>query len=176
MPFLPAARKPTSWRRPLGRAAFTLIELLAVIAVILVIATFTIPRLIRSRMVANEDAAVSALRTLGSANMIYWNSYQQGYAPSLAALAPPTGGGPPSASSADLIDAVLAGGTRGGYTYIYAAVDTNGNGQFDLFTINANPLSPGISGQRYFFVDQSHVVRFEVGGPANASSQPIPPM
>ena len=174
MPCLQKTSQPAKRPHASSGAGFSLIELLVVIAIILIIATLAIPRAIRSRIVANEGAAVSALRTLASAILIYSHTYQVGYAPSLAALGPPGGGGPASASSSDLIDAVLAGGARNGYTFAYAPVDTDGNGQFDQFSVIANPITPGISGQRYFFVDHSNVLRFDLSGPANANSTPIP--
>ncbi|MBS1866948.1 MAG: prepilin-type N-terminal cleavage/methylation domain-containing protein, partial [Acidobacteria bacterium] len=43
---------------------FSLIELLIVVAIILIIAAIAIPNLIKSKMAANEAAAVGALRTL----------------------------------------------------------------------------------------------------------------
>ncbi len=174
MPFL--RERPRLAKRPHASrgAGFSLIELLVIIAIILIIAILAIPQVIRERIVANEAAAVSALRTLASADLIYSSAYRSGYAPSLVALGPPAGGRPASAANADLIDAELASGARSGYTFIYAPADTTGTGQFDRFSVNANPISPNVSGQRYFFVDQSNVLRFEVRGPANANSTPIP--
>ncbi len=174
MPSLQGRWEPARRPRPAQRKGISLIGLLVVIAILLVLAALAIPRAIRSRIVSNETAAASALRTLASANLIYSNRYEAGYAPSLAALGPPGGGRLASAANADLIDSVLAGGTRRGYTFTYAPVDTAGNGQFDRFSVNANPITPGISGQRYFFVDHSHVLRFDVNGPATAASTPIP--
>ena len=67
-----------------------------------------------------------------------------------------------------------ASGTRNGYTFIYAAVDTDGNGQFDQYTVNANPVQVGTSGEKYFYVDHTNVIRENLGGPADANSSPIP--
>jgi prepilin-type N-terminal cleavage/methylation domain-containing protein len=156
------------------RRGFSLIELLIVIAVILVIAAIAIPRLLRSKMVANETSAVASLRTFASVHVTYESTYRQGYAPSLAALGPPPAGTAVSASNAGLIDQALASGVKSGYTFIYNPVDTDGNGQIDVYTLNANPQVPGQTGDRYFFVDQTNVIRFNVGSPASATSQPIP--
>jgi prepilin-type N-terminal cleavage/methylation domain-containing protein len=56
---------------------FTLIELMIVLAIIAVIAAIAIPSLLRSRMSANEVAAVAACRTYVTAQMTYvrtdWN-------------------------------------------------------------------------------------------------------
>jgi prepilin-type N-terminal cleavage/methylation domain-containing protein len=43
---------------------FTLIELLIVVAIILIIAAIAIPKLLRSKMAANEASAVGSLRTI----------------------------------------------------------------------------------------------------------------
>ena len=154
---------------------FSLIELLIVIAVILTIAAIAIPRLLRSRMLANETSAVSSLRTLCTVQVTYESTYQVGYAPSLLALGPPPVGVAPSAGSAGLIDAVLAAGIKSGYRFTYTPVDTNGDAKMDAFTITAAPITPGQTGDKYFFVDLSNVIRYNVGAPATVASTPIPP-
>ncbi|MCL5289062.1 MAG: type II secretion system GspH family protein [Acidobacteria bacterium] len=154
---------------------FSLIELLIVIAIILTISAIAIPRLLRSRMVANESSAVASLRTLCTVQVTYQSTYQVGYAPTLAALGPQAPGTPPSAANAGLIDVVLAGGTKSGYVFTYTPVDSNGDGQMDTFSITAAPFAPGQTGDRYFFVDQSNVIRFNNGAPATVASTPIPP-
>ncbi len=48
---------------------FTLIELLIVVTIILMLAALAVPNLVRSRMSANEASAVSALRTVNTAQV-----------------------------------------------------------------------------------------------------------
>jgi prepilin-type N-terminal cleavage/methylation domain-containing protein len=155
---------------------FSLIELLIVIAIILVIAALAIPNFLKSKMRANETAAVAALRGICTAQETYRSTYARGYAPGpgLGALAPPAGGGPPSAAAADLIDPILATGTRQGYVYSYNPIDADGDGQPEAYTINASPAVPGKTGDKYFFVDQTNVVRENLGAPATATSPPVP--
>ena len=50
---------------------FTLIELMIVVAIIAIIAAIAIPSLLQSKMAANEASAISALRTLSSAQELY---------------------------------------------------------------------------------------------------------
>jgi len=145
---------------------FSLIELLIVVAIILIIAAIAIPNLLRSRIAANEASAVSSLRTLNTACITYNSTYQM-YPATLTNLESP-GSGNPSSSSADLVDQVLAGGTKAGYTFTYAAGSSNVS-----YTINADPISVNQTGLRQFFTDQSGVIRFNVGGQATVSSSPL---
>ena len=158
-------------RQPRG---FSLIELLIVIGIILTISAIAIPRLLRSRMAANESSAVASLRTLCTVQVSYESTYGAGYAPSLAAFAPPAPGVAPSATNAGLIDIVLAGGVKSGYVFTYTPVDLNGDGKMDTFTITAAPFVPGQTGDNYYFVDQTNVIRYNAGAPATAASNPIP--
>jgi prepilin-type N-terminal cleavage/methylation domain-containing protein len=50
---------------------FTLIELMIVVAIIAIIAAIAIPSLLESKKAANEAAAISAMRTISSAEELY---------------------------------------------------------------------------------------------------------
>src|ERR1017187_1811614 len=98
---------------------FSLIELLIVVAIILIIAAIAIPNLLRSKMAANEASAVASLRTLNTSIVAYSTTY--GNDPALLSnLGCPTGC-TVGATTADLIDSVLAGGIKSGYTITYVA-------------------------------------------------------
>lgn len=153
-------------------AGFSLIELLIVVAIILIIAAIAIPNLLRSRISANEASAISSIRTLTTVNHTYNSTYGAGFAPNLAALGPPAGGGAASAAAADLIDANFATGVKSGYTFTYTAAAPAG-GIIYAYTVNGDPTSPGTTGQRYFFSDQSGVVRYNTAAKATVTDTPI---
>src|SRR5260370_38843762 len=54
---------------------FSLIELLIVVTIILIISAIAIPNLMKSKMSANETAAVGALKALTESAGMYSNSY-----------------------------------------------------------------------------------------------------
>jgi type IV pilus assembly protein PilA len=66
---------PAARSRPDG---FSLVELLIVVAIIGIIAAIAIPNLLASRRAANEAAAVSAIRTITSAEEAYHATYGGG--------------------------------------------------------------------------------------------------
>jgi type IV pilus assembly protein PilA len=148
---------------------FSLIELLIVVAIILIIAAIAIPNLLRSKMAANESSAVGSMRTMNTASVSYSTTYG-GYPPALANLGPAT---PATSTSADLIDSVLATGTKSGYTFAYTAVTSDANGNILSSTITGAPLTLGTTGQRGFFTDQSGVIRGDPTGTATVTSTPI---
>lgn len=152
-------------------AGFTLIELLIVVAIMMVIAGIAIPNYIRSKMRANESGAVSNLRTISTASVVYNTTYGVGFEPTLVAL----GGTPstPSASAAGLIDSVLSSGVKNGYIFTYTVLATDANGNAMSYSMNADPITPGTTGDRHFYTDQTAVIRENLTQSAGASDQPI---
>ncbi len=148
---------------------FSLIELLIVVAIILIISAISIPNLLRSRMAANEASAVGSLRTINTACITYTTIYGVGFPTALSNLGT---SGPASSVSADLIDNVLAGGVKTGYQFSYAFTPAV-SGIVPAYAVYASPLSPGQTGQRYFFTDQSGVIRFNLSAAATVNDSPI---
>jgi type IV pilus assembly protein PilA len=147
-------------RREFG---FSLIELLIVIAIILIILAVAMPRLSKSRMYAQEMAALQAIKAIHSAQTMYYSTYGK-YAETLVALGPPTSGTAGPAAS-DLIQEDLATGEKQGYKFTLTA--TPGG-----YVINANPIAFGTSGSRTFYSDQNMAIRQNFGQePATATSQ-----
>jgi type IV pilus assembly protein PilA len=136
---------------------FSLIELLIVVAIILIIAAIAIPNLLRSRMDANEASAVGSLRTINTAEVTYSTTYPSiGFAAltSLGGTAPCTNA---TSTGACLLDDVLTSGVKSGYTFVTTA---GGGTPAVTYTSNASPSVPQQSGTRYFFSDQSGVIRY----------------
>ena len=145
---------------------FSLIELLIVVAIILIIAAIAIPNLLRSKMSANEASAVGSLRSINTACVSYSTTYGIGYPAALANLGPAATA---TAATADLIDSVLAAGTKSGYVFTYTVGGTGNTTYTDV----ADPVTRGTTGQRGFFTDQSGVIRFDATTTATVTSAPL---
>src|SRR6202008_1937452 len=68
-------RKEVAMRRRNRQRGFTLIELLIVVTIILIIAAFTIPKITKAKIPANETSAVASIRAINEAEMIYSSSH-----------------------------------------------------------------------------------------------------
>ncbi len=148
---------------------FSVVQVVIVVAILLVIAAIAIPNLLPSKLSENESSAASSLRTLNASCASYSMLYG-GYPRSLSNLGP---GNPAGSASADLVDSALASGAKGGYVFAYTAGATGVSGNVLSYGISANPITPGTTGQRRFFTDQSGVIRATTAGAADASSTPI---
>jgi type IV pilus assembly protein PilA len=135
---------------------FSLIELLIVVAIILIIAAIAVPSFLRSRIAANESAAVAAIRTLNTAQISYNSAYPSvGFAGTMVNLGG-TSCTPPSSTGACLIDTVLAAGQKSGYSFTLSNVSGTPN---STYTFIASPISFNNSGMRYFCSFADAVVR-----------------
>jgi prepilin-type N-terminal cleavage/methylation domain-containing protein len=152
---------------------FSLIELLIVVAIILIIAAIAIPNLMRSRLAANESSAVATLNAINTSEVVYSSTFQSGYSPNLASLGGACPSGTyPTATAACLLDNVIAvdPAVKSGYTFTYTPT---GSPYVGSYTVDAPPVAAGSTGQRYFFTDQTSVIRVDPAVAASASSSAI---
>ncbi|MDP9267096.1 MAG: DUF4190 domain-containing protein [Acidobacteriota bacterium] len=140
----------------LGYASLTIFPLL-------IIAAIAIPNLLSARQSANESSAVSSMRTINTAAVTYMASYpDKGYPPSLETL-----------GTAQFIDSELATGEKRGYRFTYTPIDANGDGVNESYVLNADPVTPGTTGRRHFFSDDTGIIRYDTAQMATKESQPL---
>jgi type IV pilus assembly protein PilA len=159
-------------------SGFSLIELLIVVAIILIIAAIAIPNLLRARIAANESSAANSIRTISTAQVTYNSTYPTiGFAASLTNLTGTcTGTVVPTSTSACLIDTVLAGGTKSGYSFTMGSYGGTPAGSYEA---DAAPTSANQTGVRYFCSNADAVVRYSTsaaftgGGNCTTAGTPL---
>lgn len=165
-----ANRGKNSTRTRSKAQGFSLIELLVVVAVILIIAAIAIPNFIQSKERANESSAAESLRAVNTANVVYSTTYGIGFSPDMPSLA---GSGAVSQTAAQLLDPVLAAGTKNGYTFVYTAGATDSTGSVTTYSVTADPISQNYTGMRHFYTDQTSVIRENDTVTAGPTDNPI---
>lgn len=141
----------------MNKRSFTLVEIMVVVTIVIVLITIAVPNILRSRIVANEGAALANLRAINNACQVY-HVNNQTYPANLTAL---------SSSTPPYIDSALGAGQKQGYAFVYALVDA------DHFTVNANPTTTGLLKGRYFYLDESGMIRANPTAQAGPNDQVV---
>lgn len=138
--------------------AFTLVEIMVVVSVLLILVGLSIPNILRSRVIAYEGTAIANIKTLSNACQFY-HTNQGSYPNSLDDL---TNANP---AYIDSSFGSSTNNTKQRYQFVYTLVNA------DSFTINANPISSGLLRGRYFYTDESSIIRAKSDGPAGPNDE-----
>ena len=137
-------------------SGFTLIELLIVVTIIGVIASIAIPSLVSSKRAANEALAITYLKS--------WVAAQEMYQVRFGTYADADG---------QLFDEGLIDGRPEADIYGYTFSLDNPSGSQYTWWGRGWPDDPGVSGTRWFYVDQSGVILYSITGNADSNDPPI---
>jgi prepilin-type N-terminal cleavage/methylation domain-containing protein len=144
-------------------AGFSLVEILVVVMVILIIAAIAIPNLVHGKMRANEAAAVSSVKTINTAQLMYNNTFPEvGYSSSLANLGSHGSSceKPTSTNACLITDEALTSGMKSGYIFDIVG---DGNTPTASYTVTATPES-GVSGRCNISSSESGDIRLSLPG------------
>jgi len=135
---MPKIRLSFNFGKHLGCAAL-------IVLIVAIISAISIPNLLESKSAANEAAAISALRTISSAEELYNTRYS-------------TYGSLGSMEAVNMIDSVLADAThRGsGKSGYYFELYSDG----EKWWAYAKPTKWGITGSRSFYIDHTGVIQY----------------
>lgn len=144
---------------------FTLIELMIVVAIISILAGFSVPGLLRAKMTGNEAAAIGSLSAVRTAQVSYSLACGSGgFAVKLTTLGTATPGTTQAFLSKDVstVDAPL----KSGYTYGIAAGagatngpnDCNGTATKSAFYGSAVPKTFGTTGRKSFAINAANTM------------------
>jgi type IV pilus assembly protein PilA len=167
-----SCRRNGSARHARGNG-FTLMELLIVMAIITVLMLIAIPSYLNYVRLANETSAIKSVQTISQAQTQFSMQYPvNGYACGLTALGGDPQSGPPSAENAEILPPDLSSGVKSGYQFALSNCiknSQNGTDRVTGFTIIAQPLNVGKTGNRTFCSDESGQIKFDPAGGTNCT-------
>jgi type IV pilus assembly protein PilA len=142
---------------------FTLIELLIVLAIVGILLSVAMAIYRGARIRAGEASAISTLHAINQAQFAFAQLCgNQRYAPTLASLGAPMPTTGQAFLSPDLTADPL---TKGGYQFTLAGTAVADTGltctgvtPVESYQITAGPVSPGVSGNRFFATNTDRIV------------------
>ena len=72
-----------------------------------------------------------------------------------------------------MMDSILAGGLKSGYSFSYVPANPDLNGNYAAFSVTANPTQVGTTGTAYYYTDQTYVIRTNMTGTASVADSTI---
>lgn len=157
-----------------SKKGFTLVEIMIVVAIIALLAAIAIPGLLRARHNANETSAIGAVRTLSTALESFRASGVNATGTAMSLTGPTYSANlrvlstmQPPYAPASLTNAQAAGTARQGYFYTYLFVNAN------QYQLRASPAAVRTTGSRFFYVDETGILRHNLLAPATATSAEI---
>jgi type IV pilus assembly protein PilA len=151
-------------------------ELLIVISIMLILMMIAIPNFFSIRMRADETSAIQSLRAIYQAQIQYSSTYPaNGFACSLGTLGGTPSAGPPSPTSAQVLQSDLTTGQKSGYTFSIVnctKVTVNNQDQYTGYEATAVPQAVGKTGHNGYCIDQQGEIKADPAGGTNCT-QPI---
>lgn len=157
---------------------FSWIELIVGLVIILLIAKILVPSIVSKQSEIDETSAVLSIHAILAAENNYAQAYDHGYSQSLATLGPPPEA-MPNSTQAGYLDNELAAGLKEGYAFVYKAGPADENGRIQSYTLTVNPVKPGQSGTKYYFVspvlgdEKTEIIRVNPSHGATADDKPL---
>lgn len=149
--------------RGIDAAGFTLVELLIVVVIVAILASVSMAQYRSARVRAGETTAAATLQALNQAQFAFALACgNQRYAPSLVSLATPMPSTGHAFVSPDLgVDPLVKSGYRfamGGTEVTDSGLTCTGGRPVESYRITADPVTPGLSGNRYFATNTDRVL------------------
>jgi type II secretory pathway pseudopilin PulG len=136
-------------------SGLTLLEIVVITVVLAVILAMSLPTLGAAKKQTNEASAITTLRTVSAAQLQYRTRYG-----TYADLGELTGVG--------LLDAGFNDSEKAGYRFVSSNAPSS-----STWAMVAEPVLPGVSGDRYFYVDESGVIRYREDTTASLADVPV---
>lgn len=146
-----------TYYRPKNSSGFSLLELLIVVTVIGILLALAVPNLRTARRTANEASAIASVKSIIGAEALYFSSY--GYQSTYGTFN--------DLVNHNCIDSALMTEGRNYYTFQVTTPTPI------TYNITASPGATLAGEMRYFFADETGIIREALGVPATVTSPPI---